>query len=123
MMCLKVFLCILLFVKVTSFLTSSIKTYRGVISLSSGENFSIRNMVQQDDTDRLSGVLESGKMSFPDDLTDEWELDCYSRPVTAEDGRKLWEVIITDGGSDFKYLKAIPSNLVNFTSLTAHAPT
>ena len=74
-------------------------------------------MVQQDDTDRLSGVLESGKMSFPDDLTDEWELDCYSRPVTAEDGRKLWEVIITDGGSDFKYLKAIPSNLVNSRNL------
>lgn len=46
-------------------------------------------------------------------MTDEWELDCYSRPVIGEDGKKLWELLLTDSESRFRYLKTIPSNLVN----------
>ena len=46
-------------------------------------------------------------------MTDEWELDCYSRPVIGEDGKKLWELLLTDSESRFRYLKPIPSNLVN----------
>ena len=44
--------------------------------------------------------------------TDEWELDCYSRPVLVN-GKKLWEVLITDSNGSFRYLKALPSNQVN----------
>lgn len=71
---------------------------------------------------------------FPDSLTEEWELDCYSRPgtlpcpyhntcfktlflVLLEDGKKLWEVLITDSKGDFKYCKTLASNLVNSRNL------
>ena len=54
---------------------------------------------------------------FPDSLGDEWEIDCYSRPVVTEDGKKLWEILITDSIGDFRYLKTIPSSLVNSRNL------
>lgn len=53
------------------------------------------------------------KLLIHPDMTDEWELDCYSRPVVGEDGKKLWELLLTDSESRFRYLKTIPSNLVN----------
>ena len=59
------------------------------------------------------GYLKPGEMIFPDDMTDEWELDCYSRPVMGDDGKKLWEILLTDSEGTFRYLKTIPSNLVN----------
>ena len=34
--------------------------------------------------------------------TTDWELDCYSRPVLV-DGKKLWEVLITDSSNSFRY--------------------
>eukprot|EP00595_Chromulina_sp_UTEXLB2642_P000470 CAMPEP_0196761160 /NCGR_PEP_ID=MMETSP1095-20130614/313_1 /TAXON_ID=96789 ORGANISM="Chromulina nebulosa, Strain UTEXLB2642" /NCGR_SAMPLE_ID=MMETSP1095 /ASSEMBLY_ACC=CAM_ASM_000446 /LENGTH=292 /DNA_ID=CAMNT_0042110343 /DNA_START=95 /DNA_END=970 /DNA_ORIENTATION=- len=58
-----------------------------------------------------------GEVVFPDTLSDEWELDCYSRPVIGEDGKKLWEVLITDSFGEFKYLKPLPSNVVNSRNL------
>ena len=61
--------------------------------------------------------IKPGELLFPDDLGEEWELDCYSRPVLGEDGRKLWELLITDSVSDFRYLKTIPSNIVNSRNL------
>jgi hypothetical protein len=48
--------------------------------------------------------------------SDEWELDCYSRPVLVN-GKKLWEVLITDSTGSFRYLKALPSNSVNSREL------
>lgn len=39
------------------------------------------------------------------------------RPVIGEDGRKLWELLITDSTSNFRYLKTIPSNVVNSRNL------
>ena len=44
--------------------------------------------------------------------TDEWELDCYSRPVVVG-GKKLWEVLITDSAGSFQYRHELPSNQVN----------
>jgi RNA-binding protein Tab2/Atab2 len=44
--------------------------------------------------------------------TDEWELDCYSRPV-AVNGKKLWEVLITDSAGSFRFRQELPSNQVN----------
>ncbi|KAL7569905.1 hypothetical protein ACA910_008569 [Epithemia clementina (nom. ined.)] len=47
-----------------------------------------------------------------DAATDEWELDCYSRPVV-KNGKKLWEVLITDSAGSFRYRHELPSNQVN----------
>lgn len=46
------------------------------------------------------------------EATDEWELDCYSRPV-AVGGKKLWEVLITDSAGSFRFRQELPSNQVN----------
>jgi RNA-binding protein Tab2/Atab2 len=47
-----------------------------------------------------------------EEATDEWELDCYSRPV-AVGGKKLWEVLITDSAGSFRFRQELPSNQVN----------
>jgi hypothetical protein len=47
----------------------------------------------------------------------DWELDCYSRPVVAVGGKKLWEVLITDSTGSFRFLKTLPSNQVNSKEL------
>jgi len=46
----------------------------------------------------------------------EWELDCYSRPVIVQ-GKKLWEVLITDSTGSFRLCEALPSNKVNSREL------
>jgi hypothetical protein len=48
--------------------------------------------------------------------TDEWELDCYSRPVV-RNGKKLWDVLITDSAGSFRYRRELPSNQVNSKTL------
>ena len=48
--------------------------------------------------------------------TDEWELDCYSRPVVVN-GKKLWEVLITDSSGSFQFRQELPSNQVNSKTL------
>jgi RNA-binding protein Tab2/Atab2 len=63
------------------------------------------------------GYMKSEEVIFTDDMTDEWELDCYSRPVMGSDGKKLWEILLTDSEGSFRYLKTIPSNLVNSRNL------
>jgi hypothetical protein len=59
------------------------------------------------------GYVKPGELHFPEDMSDEWELDCYSRPVLQDDGKKLWEILLTDSEGTFRYLKTVPSNLVN----------
>ena len=46
-----------------------------------------------------------------------WELDFYSRPVQGTDGKKLWELLVTDGTSSFRHVEAVPSNCVNSREL------
>jgi len=41
--------------------------------------------------------------------TTDWELDCYSRPVMI-DGKKLWEVLITDSSGSFRLCETLPSS-------------
>ncbi len=41
--------------------------------------------------------------------SDQWELDCYSRPVMVG-GKKLWEVLITDSSGSFRLCETLPSN-------------
>ena len=48
--------------------------------------------------------------------SDEWELDCYSRPVLVN-GKKLWEVLLIDSTGSFRFLRALPSNQVNSRQL------
>lgn len=48
--------------------------------------------------------------------TEEWEIDCYSRPVMVE-GKKLWEVLITDSNGSFRLIETLPSNKVNSREL------
>lgn len=45
-------------------------------------------------------------------VSDQWEIDCYSRPVTVK-GKKLWELLITDATGNFKHVESIPANKVN----------
>lgn len=52
----------------------------------------------------------------PDKATEEWELDCYSRPVVVN-GKKLWEVLLTDSAGSFRYRQELPSNQVNSKTL------
>lgn len=47
----------------------------------------------------------------------DWELDCYSRPVIREGGKKLWDVLITDSTGSFQFCKTLPSNKVNSKEL------
>lgn len=50
--------------------------------------------------------------------TDEWELDCYSRPVVVPaTNKKLWEVLVTDSAGSFRYRHTLPSNQVNSKTL------
>lgn len=41
--------------------------------------------------------------------SEDWELDCYSRPVMVN-GKKLWEVLLTDSTGSFRLCETIPSN-------------
>ena len=45
-------------------------------------------------------------------VSDEWEVDCYSRPVMV-DKKKLWELLITDSNGAFRHVETIPANKVN----------
>lgn len=47
----------------------------------------------------------------------QWELDFYSRPVQGPDGKKLWELLVTDDAGSFKHAEAVPSNCVNSREL------
>lgn len=83
-------------------------------------NNNINNRMRYDISSLLSdsiGYVKPGLIEFPDDAGNEWELDCYSRPVLGDDGKKLWEVLVTDSKSKFRYIKTIPSNLVNSRNL------
>jgi hypothetical protein len=48
-----------------------------------------------------------------DKVTDEWELDCYSRPVLVDGKKKLWEILITDSSGNMRIQRVLPSNKVN----------
>ena len=46
-----------------------------------------------------------------------WQLDFYSRPVQGADGKKLWELLVTDDVGSFRHVEAVPSNCVNSREL------
>ena len=46
-----------------------------------------------------------------------WQLDFYSRPVQGADGKKLWELLVTDDSGSFRHVEAVPSNCINSREL------
>lgn len=46
-----------------------------------------------------------------------WQLDFYSRPVQGPDGKKLWELLVTDETGLFQHVEVVPSNCVNSREL------
>jgi hypothetical protein len=46
-----------------------------------------------------------------------WELDFYSRPVQGADGKKMWELLVTDDVSSFRHVEVVPANCVNSREL------
>ena len=94
---------------------SSRQTYLNVLGKRDSSSL---QMVPSPTTEATAiGYVKPGEMIFPEDMSDEWELDCYSRPVMGDDGKKLWEILLTDSEGTFRYIKAIPSNLVNSRNL------
>lgn len=79
--------------------------------------FSLHSTTRQNLLEDQPGYVIPEEVRFPEDLSDEWELDCFSRPVETEDKKKLWEVLITDRTGSFRYLKVLPSNVVNSRTL------
>ena len=45
-----------------------------------------------------------------DKVSNEWELDCYSRPVLVDGKKKLWEVLVTDSTGNMRICRSLPSN-------------
>lgn len=66
-----------------------------------------------------SSVKKSNKKPVPlaPPASDIWELDFYSRPVVGFDGKKLWELLITDSTGTFEFVDAVPNTLVNSREL------
>ena len=85
-------------------------------------NLKIMSRMLNTNIDEMPGYLRGNEIVYTNDasadnVSEEWELDCYSRPVLNEDGKKVWEVLVTDSQGSFRYLKTLPSNLVNSRNL------
>ena len=98
------------------------RTARSCPSNQQNKPFSTHSCYYQSDKSSISLCSTSAESSVeftilkPDEATDEWELDCYSRPVVVG-GKKLWEVLITDSAGSFRYRKELPSSSVNSKTL------
>ncbi len=106
------FVTLLLFIIVTtslSFKFHPILTYK----VSPKYKLLAQKTSKQTDLTTIIGYVQPNVLTFPENMSDEWEIDCYSRPVLIDDNKKLWELLITDKRSNFRYIKTIPSNTVN----------
>lgn len=63
-----------------------------------------------------STTVDSEIAKSSGNISSDWELDCYSRPVLV-DGKKLWEVLITDSTGTLRICESLPSNRVNSREL------
>jgi len=46
-----------------------------------------------------------------------WEIDFFSKPVLNENGKKLWELVITNNQGTFEHVESVPNNLINSKEL------
>jgi hypothetical protein len=72
---------------------------------------------QQQEQQQQQDEYEIEFLKPANDVTDQWELDCYSRPVIQPGGKKLWEVLICDSGNTFRFRQELPSSQVNSKTL------
>lgn len=56
---------------------------------------------------------EERLLSSPVRLPSVWEIDFFSRPVTDERGKKIWELVVTDQDTSFVFSEFFPSNEIN----------
>ena len=68
-------------------------------------------------TATAQGVVPATPKTVPVAPSTQWELDFFSRPVQGPDGKKLWELLVTDGSGSFRHVEAVPSNCVNSREL------
>jgi hypothetical protein len=66
---------------------------------------------------RVQGQQQRRGRSAATQPSTTWELDFYSRPVQGADGKKLWELLVTDDARCFRHVEAVPSNCVNSREL------
>ena len=45
--------------------------------------------------------------------SDIWELDYFSRPLLDEEGKKRWELLISNGDGSFRWQRFCPASSVN----------
>lgn len=78
-------------------------------------------MVTEATSGGISSSSSGGTIPIPlaRKVSDIWELDFYRRPVEGIDGKKLWELIITDTTGTFEHVEVIPNSLVNSRDLRA----
>ena len=105
----------LIYVALILTLSLSILAFNPKFPLVKGSHFAVRPLSAS--LDGELGYVKAGEINIPDDVSDEWELDCYSRPVIDGDGKKLWEVLITDKSGSFRYLQKLPGSMVNSRNL------
>ena len=91
------------FAVVSGFSSTTTNGRQGLTSLASTVK-----TVEIDTAPDIAFTMYEGK-----EATEDWELDCYSRPVVNVGGKKLWEVLITDSSGSFRFCKTLPSNMVN----------
>lgn len=107
---LKVLLCTLLI---------SCATFRSSYAFTTPPSAAVRHNSIQSSTIAASSSLSSASPDTAvneldwDKVTDEWELDCYSRPVLVDGKKKLWEILLTDSSGNMRIRRALPSNKVN----------
>ena len=97
--------------------TASLDAFRTPVRLFPHQSNRLASLSMSTELSSQIGYVKPGELFFPENIGEEWEIDCYSRPVMGDDGKKLWEILITDSSSDFRYIKTIPSNLVNSRNL------
>merc|ERR1719174_2257748 len=88
--------------------------------LASSTKLRSTDVAAQSPTSTTRTAVIYGLDSTEEDLlraTSEWEVDCYSRPVRDAQGKKLWEVLITDSSGSLRYSVSLPSSSVNSLSL------
>jgi len=62
-------------------------------------------------------AIDGGSSTLKGTPSTDWELDCYSRPVLVDGGKKLWEVLITDSTGRMRICQPLPSSRVNSREL------
>lgn len=85
---------------------------RSILSMSSPEAAASSTPVEPASTTPLVSASETVVRPGVK-ISDEWELDVYSRPVLNPEGKKLWELLVCDSTGNFRHVSPIASNMVN----------